>query len=276
MTTHTLTSRFVLHPDAACRQRVDDMPGMKSVSGHEWHWTIDGNLANVFVEADGTIRVALPVPGPMSRPAAMEANRDLPGNLRFAGPGGAMLVADTLLNGRAHLLRSFAELEVGMLLALGRNSQPIDGEALTDEQVSAAIAGGSWREGDVVELANGWELRPRVRGCATAVQATIEKTELWIFRRIIAELSTSTSYECLCAQALRFNEQLRHARLTVRDGALIAESRLHGEQITSTWIETAAWAVAVACRHTEDILCILAEDAQVADAYAAMFLGAKK
>jgi hypothetical protein len=249
---------------------------MKSVSEHQWKWTIADDVADVWVEADGAIRVAFPVTDPMPSTTAIEANHRLPGNLRFAGPSASLLMADTLLDGHAHSPRSFAELEAGVALALGRNPQPLVGEPLANEQVSAAIAGGNWREGHVVEQASSWELRPRVRGCATAVHATIEKAELRICRRIVAAQVGSNRFECLCAQALRFNEQLRHARLTVREGALVAESRLHGGQITPTWIETAAWAVAVACRYTENILGILADDAEVADLYAEMFLGAKK
>jgi len=276
MTTHPLKSRFALRRSDALESHLEKLRGMKFDSEHRWRWTIAGDVADVSVEADGAIRIALVVPDPMPLSAAMAANHALPGNLRFAGPRGSMLAADTFVDGRAHLPRSFADLEVGILLALGHCPHSFSDKSPTNEQVSAAIGGGNWRDGSVVEMASGWELRPRVRGCATAVHATIEKTELRICRRIVAAQNTSSSYECLCAQALRFNEHLRHARLTVREGALFAESCLHGEQISPTWIETAAWAVAVACRYTEDVFCILTEDAEVVDLYAAVFLGAAK
>ena len=259
------------------RRRLEGVRNMKSVSAHRWQWAIDGHVANVIAEADGSIRIALQLPEPLPGPAAIAVNYQLPGNLRFAARGRtSMLVADTLVDGHAHLPRSFAELRAGLSLALGGDPEPIAGQSLVHEQVSAAIADGNWPEGSVIEQPGDWEFRPCVRGCATPVQATIDKTELRIFRPIVADMGTETTYDSICAQALRFNDQLRHARLAVRDGTLFVESRLHVEQLTAAWLETAAWAVAVACRHTQDTLCVLREHADVAKLYAELFLNVEK
>jgi hypothetical protein len=186
-----------------------------------------------------------------------------------------LLVADTLVDGHAHLPASFRQLKTGVSLALGGDPKPLVGKPLVREQVLAAIVDVKWPDESVIELASGWELRPRVRGSATAVQVTIEKAELRIFREMAAQLRNEATRNSVCEQALRFNTQLRHARLAVRDGKLFAESRLHAEQLTATWIETAARAVAVACRHTEDILCVLADDADLSGTYAELFLNGR-
>jgi hypothetical protein len=276
MTDHPQKQRFALHRDDAIRRHFEKLSGMIFVSEYRWMWNVANGAADVAVEPDGAVRVELPVPEPKSVVVAMEGNHALPGNLRFAGAGASMLVADSLVDGHVHLPRSFAELEAGMTLALGGEETPPNGEPLAHEIVAAAIDGGQWREGEIVELPKGWELRPRVRGRVTAVTAMIENSELRIHRRIVAAQNESSNYACLCAQALRFNEQLRHARLALRDRELVAESRLNSEQIAPQWIETAVWAVAVACRHTEDILGILADDDRVAELYADVFSDAQK
>jgi hypothetical protein len=77
--------------------------------------------------------------------------------------------------------------------------------------------------------------------------------------------------EAVANQAIRFNDQLRHARLAARDGQLVAETRLHGGLIESGWLSQAAYAVAQAGRYVATSLRILAEQPQVADTYMAVF-----
>jgi hypothetical protein len=258
------------------RSRLDDVPGMKFVSEHKWHWTVGECGADVVVEPGDQIHIAIGVANPPAELAALEANRTLPGNLRYAtNKGQSQLCADTQLNGAGHLFRTFDDLQTGVLLALGQNLPPEDVKPLAAADVQTAIATCRWPEGMIVQLDNAWEFRTRLRGDATPVRATIDRTELRIYRRVVRNLGKKPNLRAICAQALQFNKQLRHARLSMVDGAVVAESHLHGEQLAPAWLETAAWAVAVACRHTEVVLNILAENDDVADDYATMFLGEK-
>lgn len=258
------------------RSYLDDVPGMKFVSEHKWHWSVGEFGANVVIEPRDQIHVAIDVANPPAEFAALEANRALPGNLRYAThEGQSQLCADTQLNGAGHLFRTFDNLNTGVTSALGQNQPPEDGKPLAAADVQSAIASCRWPEGMIVQLDDAWEFRTRLRGDATPVRATIDRAELRIYRRVVRNLGKKPNRRAICAQALRFNKQLRHARLSVVDGTVVAESRLYGEQLAPAWLETAAWAVAVACRHTEVVLNILAENDDVADDYAAMFLGEK-
>ena len=273
-----LNSDFMpLRGDDLLRRHLEALPDMKSISTHGWKWTVDNHPVNVCTEADGSIRIALELPESVPAGAAMELNHQLPGNLRFATRGRThVLLADTLVDGHAHLPQSFAVLKAGVEFALGGSPVLNAGQPLALEKVNAAIDEAQWPDGGVIEKAMGWELRPRVRGRATAVQATIGQGDLRISRALGAKWGPEATRHSICAQALRFNAQLRHARLAAHKDELFVETRLHAEQITATWVETAAWAVAVAFRHTEDILCVLAENPGVASAYAEMFLNGKK
>ncbi len=255
------------------RRHLEKVPGMKSVAGHKWGWTVGERAADVIVESGEAISVSLDVADGPSNGAALEANRHLPGNLRYAtGRRRSRLVADTQLDGEVHLLRTFDELKGGILFALGHD-RPFGGHKhLTSEDVHSAIAASRWPDGDIVQLDNAWEFSARLRGNATPVRAVIDGTELCMYRRVVADMGAGLTRDAVGAQALRFNDRLRHARLAAIDGAVVAESRLHCEQLTSAWLETAVWAVAVACRHTEVVLNILAEDHDIAGEYTAMFL----
>jgi hypothetical protein len=77
--------------------------------------------------------------------------------------------------------------------------------------------------------------------------------------------------EAVAHQAIRFNAQLRHARLAARDGQLVAETRLHRGLIESGWLSQAAYAVAQAGRHVATALRILSAQPLVAETYSAVF-----
>jgi hypothetical protein len=259
-----------------CYCPLDDVPGLIRDKGNVWRWATAEHSAEVVAEPDGTVRIALPVPEPPPA-VAVEINGRLPGNLRFATRHSrAMLLADTLIDGHTHLRRTFEQFTAGLNSAVSGDSAPCPSEPLAPEQVAAAIKGIDWPGESVIELSNGWEFRPRVRGSAVTVNAAIGHAELRLFRPIVTDADKSVSRDSLCDQALRFNCQLKHARLAMSDGILFAEARLHTLQLTPFWLETAAWAVAVADRRTRDILAVLNESKDVSDWYAESFLNGQQ
>jgi hypothetical protein len=261
---------------APLRRHLDEVPGMEAVAWHKWQWKTDEFAAEVAIEPGSAIRLSHEVATPPATFAALETNARLPGNLRYATcQHGSILTADTQLDGEAHLLTTFDRLRKGLRVALERESPLVD-DVLAAADIRAAIAACRWPEGNIVELDTAWEFPVRLRGDATPVRAAIDGAELRMYRTVVTGVREGRNRDATSAQALRFNNHLRHARLAALGGDIVAESRLHAEQLTPTWLETAAWAVAVACRHTEAILNILAENDNVAADYAAAFLGEER
>jgi hypothetical protein len=278
MNTQKLKSRIAgLHHHDGHGSVLGNVPGLKPEPDNTWRWATVQHTAQVVAAADGAVRVSLDVAEPPPATVAVEVNSRLPGNLRFAARANhSLLLADTLLDGHAHLPRTFERLIAGISLAVSGDPALCPAEPLASEQVSAAIEDVDWLEETVIELKDGWEFRPRVRGCAIPVSASIDKSELRLYRPVVTGLGQFVSYDSLCAQALRFNRQFKHARLAMNNGTLFAEARLHSEQLTPLWLETAAWAVAVVDRHTRDILAVLNDNKEVADWYAESFLNGQE
>jgi hypothetical protein len=278
MNTQQLKSNITgLHHLNGLGSVLDNVPGLKPESGNKWRWATVQHSAQVVAEPDGAIRVSLDVTEPPPATVAAEINSRLPSNLRFAARASrSLLLADTLVDGHAHLPITLEKLIAGITVAVGGDPATCPAEPLAPEQVSAAMKDADWLDETVIELADGWEFRPRVRGCAIPVNASIDKTELRVFRPVVTELGASVSFDSLCAQALRFNGQLKHARLAMSNGTLFAEARLHSEQLTPQWLETAAWAVAVAHWRTRDILAVLNDSKEIADWYAESFLNGRE
>ena len=77
-------------------------------------------------------------------------------------------------------------------------------------------------------------------------------------------------------QALRFNHQLKFARLTAHGAELFAECRVHAELLAPDSLARAARATAAAIRHTRVALEILAGQQSVARWYGELFLPASR
>jgi hypothetical protein len=262
------TGRF--DPWSRC---VDKVAGLEPVSTHQWRLTAGKTRADVRIDPGGNLRIAGRVPVPPSARSALETSHDLPGNLRYATRGRhAFLVADTHLDGATHLARSFTEIKAGLRFALGDGSAPISAEPLTPETLSEVLSAGAWPEESIVERGAGWELRPRLHGEATPVQAVVDGGSLRIYQTVVRDLAKPWGVAPACFEALRFNDRLRLARLVWIDGAIAAETRLHRGQLSPSWLETAARAVAVAGRHTKLVLGVLAENREVAELYAGILL----
>jgi hypothetical protein len=252
---------------------LDAVPGMRRASAHRWRWTVGSFEADVTIEPGDSINVSVDRTTSLDNLAALQANRNLPGNLRHARvERRSFLCADTQLNGAGHLLETFEGLRTGLHSAT--KCQPFHDvrERLSAIAVQTAIESCRWPEGDIVALDDAWEFRARLRGEAASVRASIDGADLRVHRHLMGGLNDGPNLDAVCAQALGINARLRHARLAWDGGAVVAESRLHAGQLTPAWLETAVWAVAVACRHSEFILNVLAEDNDVAADFVATFL----
>ena len=106
---------------------------------------------------------------------------------------------------------------------------------------------------------------------AVPVQIAIEGRLLRFSRTAVAELPEGASALAVADQALRFNGQLRQARLALAGSRLVVESRLHDGQLKPAWMARASHAVACGWQYVRPPLCILTEQEDVAASYAAMF-----
>jgi hypothetical protein len=250
--------------------------GLRMIAGDRGLLTAGEQVAEVRLEPNEQVRVSLSVPAPASRMQAVESIQAMPGNLRYAlTEGGAALLADTQLDGQLHLSQSFREISDGLLQtrrAVAPARQETDAP-LKKDRVQEVLQELDWKEGQVVEQEDGWELRPRLRGEAVPVQVRMEQGGLRLFRVVLRRVPCGgeAASEPVADQTLRFNARLRHVRLAVGEGRLVAETRLHSGLVRATWLSTAAFAVAVAARHVETVLRILAGQPMVAGNYSAMF-----
>ena len=273
MSQTSLTPDSLLAVQEGRLQRLlDKVPGMESITSYRYRWLVGKDFADIRFDPGEAIRISFDAEGLPSGSEAVALHGQLPGNLRFAiRRSRSLLVADTLCDGMTHLPKTFDKLKTGLSVATsaGGDEERNSGETdpITTEEVRSAIQACDWAEDTVVELEEQWELRPRLHGDAKPVLARIEGEELRLARPLSAGVS-----EVVADQALRFNDQIRHARLAVRDDKFVAEARLHRGQLTRNWLESAAQAVAVASTRTDEILSILADSGEVADLYAGMFL----
>ena len=261
--------------DAHTHRALGKVRGVRLTGPSDGLLTVGDHAARVQVEANDAIRVSLSATRPSSSMSALQVTHDLPGNTRFALNGqDGRLFADTQLDGELHMTETFGNIRAGLLTALGsRKKNRRRATPVTRELVQEALERMPWDGQGVVEQEDGWELRPRVEGEPTPVRMTIESASLRLFRVVLRSLPgpEQKAAGAVADQALRFNSRLRHARLSVCDGQLVAEAHLHGGLIDSAWLATTAFAVAVASRHVQTTLRILAEQPEVAELYTVMF-----
>jgi len=259
--------------EAPAQRALGKVRGVTFTGPYDALLTVGSRAARVQLEANDAIRVSLSAESRSSGMSALEVTHGLPGNTRFAMNGqGGRLYADTQLNGEVHMSETVRHIRSGMLTALGDRKRT-RATPITREQVQEALERLPWNEQSVVEQDDGWELRPRVESEPTPVQMTLESTDLRLFRVVLRTLPApeDEAARAVADQALRFNAQLRHARLAVCDGQLVAEARLHGGLVHPVWLATTAFAVAVASRHVRTTLRILAEQSEIAELYTVTF-----
>ncbi len=270
----SLPRRKQRHDPAGALGKVD---GVMYFGGHQGMISLGDDAGELDVGVDGSIRLRADVALPARPLEVLRATHQMPGNLRYARDRqGGTLLADTRIDGAAHLPQTLGVLRSAMLRTL--NSRPdaaaeFGWDPVEHGAVREALAGLPWAGDGVVERDDGWELRPRLRGDAVPVRMRIEPGGLRLKRVVLGQLpgGQTAASAAVADQTVRINACLRHARLAVADGQLIAETRLEPWLIQPDWLATAASAVAVAARHAATTLRLLAEQPAVADTYIMMF-----
>ncbi len=142
-------------------------------------------LADLRIEPHQWIRVDAVLESPPGPWDALRVNHWLPGNLRYAHAAGRMaLVAETMIDGVAHLAESLGEIRQGLRSAARSGHGPMAGppaamrqdDLAVDRQALASALerlpfgeqGLVEREG-TSEAGSAWEIRPRVAGEPVAV-----------------------------------------------------------------------------------------------------------
>jgi hypothetical protein len=273
MNADSFLERLMLQRGEQSATALAQVRGLKLKDAHRGVLACGESKAEVHLEPGDSIRVRLAVDEPPSPLAALAATHDLPGNVRYAAVRqGMALMADTALDGHAHLERTFLEIVSGLQQAGGKTGKKRrDTEPVDPDSARQAIAELKWGDEAAVQRPDGWELRPRFQGEALPVQAALDAGRLRLWRVVVPHLPQAPAADAVAGQALRFNAQVRLARLALYEGQFVAETCLHLGLTTPCWLATAAQAVAAAAQHTQPTLRLLAEDTLVAAQYAAMF-----
>jgi hypothetical protein len=233
-------------------------------------------VAELVLEVDGTICIRTAACLPSSPSKTLQLERDLPGNLRYTlDASGGALVAETQVDGAAHLPHTFRSLREAMLRSLhaATTDPAVLPPPISRDSVQQALARLPWAGEGVVEQEQGWELRPRLRGDPVPVCMAIEPAGLRLSRVVLHQLppSGTPGAAAVADYAVRLNGSLRHARLAISDARLMAEARLDSRLVQADWLATTASAVAVAARHAGTPLRLLADQPAVADTYLTVF-----
>jgi hypothetical protein len=222
-------------------------------------------VADVRMLSADHLRVSLPL-GRDGTPPEHLAHHDLPGNVRFAlTDAGPMLLADTRVDGREHLHASLGAIRGAFAGIL--DPKTIDASEVEPvppaEEVRSALAALD----DVVDHADGWELRPRVQGRVYAIAVAAVPGGLHLVYRVLDAGPDGAALTAIRHVALRLNARLRLSRLSWVPEGLVAEARLHAGQFTADWLDSVARAVAVAGHLARSPARILADRDDVAAAY---------
>ena len=237
---------------------------------------LDEAVAELTRGADDGITIRADAAMPRAPVDAICANGAFPDNLRFARDSrGDALVADTRIDGAAHLPRTIGSIRTAMIRTLQGNDQAATDPVtppVSRQQVQEALDQLAWSDEGVVEQEEAWELRPQLRGRAVPVRMIIEAGGLRMSRTVLESLpdADSPASVAVADQALQINGCLRHARLAIVDGRLYADARLDTRRIQAAWIDTTVRAVAVAACHATTTLRLLADQPAVAAMYIMM------
>jgi hypothetical protein len=267
-----LLERLLARGGKSSQSVFDGKLGVEMFDGYTGRLSGSGAEVRLRVEHDDLVHLVTPVSESPEPAEAMWRNHALPGNLRFARLSQATwLLADTQVDGAAHLGATFREFKRGLASALGRETQADEAvpAAAAKANIEAAVAGLNWDEDRLVKRDDGWEFRLRARGEMQAVRAAIGKrADLHLFVPILA--AEPGNRDILARAALQLNAELRLARYALAGDELLAEARLHLGILGPPWLAAAARAVAVAARHARRLR-LLAECPQVQDWYGRLF-----
>jgi hypothetical protein len=267
-----LLDRLLARGGKSLRPDLDGKLGVEMFDEYTGRLSAGGVEARVTIEQEDWIHLAAPAREPPEPTEAMRRNHALPGNLRFAQVHQAMwLLADTQVDGAAHLGATLGEFKEGLASALGREVPA--GEAVAAEtakaQVEAAVARLNWDEDRLAKRGEGWEFRVRTGGEVQAVAAVPGKRADLCFSAAILAVEP-LNREVVAGAALQLNGELRLARYALAGDELVAEARLHAGVLGPAWLAAAARAVAVAARHARPLR-LLAECPCVREWYGRIF-----
>ena len=256
---------------------------LNGLSGVTMHSQYEGVLvahdleALLGVEPGGFVAVTVAVTKVLRSSDLLRSNRDLQGNVRFAhGAGGLTLLADTCLDRSVDLAPTFDEIRQGLLRAqapgrtvLFRRESALDPNAvqqLLEQFEDSGLAEAPLRLGD-----DQWELRLHLERVVVPLVLRVEPDGLRLQRFVVGTNERSDSYHALATQALRLNAELREARLSISGTGIVAETRLHPDQLQIERLARAAQAVASAWHHAQATLRILAEQEDLSLLFCRMF-----
>jgi hypothetical protein len=218
---------------------------------------------------------------------ALRCNHWLSGNVRYAGNAKRMkLLADTQVDGMVHLASCLEEIRHGMSSVIsgkiwGRVDSDYDAESSRNaektpqRQLETELNGLPFGENSIVrrKSADGcgsWEIRPRIRGEAVPVLLD-ELSDGVRVHRTILDSTAETYRSVIFDQALRMNEQIRFCRFASVGDELVVETLLHAGLIETSWLKSAAMAVAAVSHWAKDVLNALARHEHAASWYQIMF-----
>ena len=256
----------------AVRDTLHKMPAVTWRNAFEGSLCVGGGSAELKLEHGEWLAFCLPLAEPAAPLAALSAQRAASGNVRQAILAGRRVaMAETQLDGVVHLPRSVAEIAAGLKsLADGTPLASPTDKPLAD--LTDAIDGLAYSADDIVRIDKVFELRLRVQGKLSPVRVSPEVESARIERVVLDELPAGKAAEAIAYEALRINATLRLARLSIRRGQLIAETRLHAQQLSATWLQKGAEAVAVAAHYAHTPLTMLARNPALVECYGDLFL----
>jgi hypothetical protein len=236
--------------------------------------------ASLRLETEDNLHVAWQLRSPMTPDVCpLSVNHLLAGNARIAiGRRGPLILADTQVNGQAHLPSTLAHIQASLRCAADVTSgkQPAPPTAGRSTSISAAqletlVAELGWEQDAVVRLADGWDLRPRLHHDVVPVSMAPLGTGLRLSRVVLtnAPEQPGDRRSAVLDHAVRTNARLRGARLAMCDGNIVAETCLHTDQLHGKWLRDAVYAVATAAHVARPGLRILVDQPAVAEAYMA-------
>ncbi|MCR4411106.1 MAG: hypothetical protein NUV77_01625 [Thermoguttaceae bacterium] len=242
-------------------------------------------LAELRVEPHQWIRIDAILDTPPEPWDALRVNHWLPGNLRYAqAPGRMALVAETMINGVAHLADSLGEIRRGLRSAARNADRQMAGPLATrlqddlavDRQaLASALERLPFGEQSLIEreatsaAGSFWEVRPRVAGEPVAVLVEWSGGRVRLGRTVLTGPRPSAP---LADQALRLNSRFRLCRLALAGEDLVVETLLHAGVIEPAWLAAAAHAVATASRYGQAKLEALVRHEPAARWYATLLL----
>ncbi len=160
--------------------------------------------------------------------SVLKFNLGLPSNLRFAlNQQQLQLVADIRGDDPPQLLD---EIATAAQFALAQQTPERESSEcdLDKQEVNELLHSLSRHEELLVGLEEGWEYRPRVRGQPIAVKLNIRGRHLRCHRAVVQLRADGESNRAAAIEALRFNAQVKHARLALNESRLVAETCLPG------------------------------------------------